>query len=88
MCPSRLECHPGLGQMGGRFIEQGLQFKGKVARRPQSGPVGLGFGGRRIIQEQHDPLVRVVLEGGGQERLPDDGELFFVGGHQDGEGRG
>ncbi len=41
---------------------------------------------RRIVNEQHDASLRIVLQGGRQKRPADYEGIFLVGRHEDGHG--
>ncbi len=78
--------HP--GEPARRLGQQPPDLTRQRSCRLKQVPRPGGLGGERVVDQQHDPLVGVFLQGGGQQGIPDDPLVFGVGRDDRGQRRG
>jgi hypothetical protein len=74
----------GTGKMFGRFLKEIPKFVRQRARRRQ--PVHVRWLGRvrRVVDEQYEPAIRLVLKRSRQERPAPDLKVLLLRGHEHG----
>ena len=68
------------GEVTGGLGEHRLDLPGKRSGLPQQLAMPLALRLGRVVDQQHDLEARVLLEGGGEQRVADDARVLLVGG--------